>query len=86
MLQFTHVSNDKKQITLINPQAVNLDAYKEKLEQAIKSYERQVYSSEIYHVCSLISDFSYLVSICSDMLCSILVILHIGTLESTINL
>nr|XP_009942202.1 PREDICTED: von Willebrand factor A domain-containing protein 3B [Opisthocomus hoazin] len=42
MLQFTHVSNDKKQITLINPQAVNLDAYKEKLEQAIKSYERRL--------------------------------------------
>ncbi|NWU66865.1 VWA3B protein, partial [Pterocles burchelli] len=43
ILPLAHVSNDKKQITLINPQAVNLDAYKEKLEQAIKSYERQVY-------------------------------------------
>uniref|UniRef100_A0A8C3KFU8 Uncharacterized protein n=1 Tax=Calidris pygmaea TaxID=425635 RepID=A0A8C3KFU8_9CHAR len=42
MLPFAHVSNDKKQITLINPQAVNLDAYKEKLEQAIKSYERRL--------------------------------------------
>ncbi|NXK03441.1 VWA3B protein, partial [Herpetotheres cachinnans] len=41
MLPLAHVSNDKKRITLINPQAVNLDAYKEKLEQAIKSYERQ---------------------------------------------
>lgn len=40
MLPLAHVSNDKKRITLINPQAVNLDAYKEKLEQAIKSYER----------------------------------------------
>ncbi|XP_075582774.1 LOW QUALITY PROTEIN: von Willebrand factor A domain-containing protein 3B [Pelecanus crispus] len=42
MLPLAHVSNDKKQITLINPQAVNLDAYKEKLEQAIKSYERRL--------------------------------------------
>lgn len=44
ILSLAHLSNDKKQITLINPQAVNLDAYKEKLEQAIKSFERQVYS------------------------------------------
>ncbi|NXU25558.1 VWA3B protein, partial [Thalassarche chlororhynchos] len=42
MLPLAHVSNDKKRITLINPQAVNLDAYKEKLEQAIKSYERRL--------------------------------------------
>ncbi|NWI99612.1 VWA3B protein, partial [Crypturellus undulatus] len=42
VLSLAHVSSDKKRITLINPQAVNLDAYKEKLEQAIKSYERQV--------------------------------------------
>ncbi|XP_074949471.1 von Willebrand factor A domain-containing protein 3B isoform X1 [Phalacrocorax aristotelis] len=42
MLPLAHVSNDKKQIALINPQAVNLDAYKEKLEQAIKSYERRL--------------------------------------------
>ncbi|XP_064931553.1 von Willebrand factor A domain-containing protein 3B isoform X4 [Columba livia] len=41
MLPLAHVSN-KKRITLINPQAVNLDAYKEKLEQAIKSYERRL--------------------------------------------
>ncbi|NXE96793.1 VWA3B protein, partial [Menura novaehollandiae] len=41
MFPLARVSNDKKGITLINPQAVNLDAYKEKLEQAIKSYERQ---------------------------------------------
>uniref|UniRef100_A0A8B9F535 Uncharacterized protein n=1 Tax=Amazona collaria TaxID=241587 RepID=A0A8B9F535_9PSIT len=34
--------NNKKWITLINPQAVNLGAYKEKLEQAIKSYERRL--------------------------------------------
>uniref|UniRef100_A0A7M4EYN7 DUF4537 domain-containing protein n=1 Tax=Crocodylus porosus TaxID=8502 RepID=A0A7M4EYN7_CROPO len=39
VLPLAHISNDKKQITLINPQAVNLDAYKEKLEQAVKSYE-----------------------------------------------
>ncbi|XP_063205179.1 von Willebrand factor A domain-containing protein 3B isoform X1 [Chroicocephalus ridibundus] len=42
MLPLAHISNDKKRITLINPQAVNLDAYKEKLEQAIKSYERRL--------------------------------------------
>ncbi|XP_042644192.1 von Willebrand factor A domain-containing protein 3B [Tyto alba] len=42
MLPLAHVSNDKKRITLINPQAVNLDAYIEKLEQAIKSYERRL--------------------------------------------
>ncbi|XP_059671529.1 von Willebrand factor A domain-containing protein 3B [Gavia stellata] len=42
MLPLAHVSNDKKRITLINLQAVNLDAYKEKLEQAVKSYERRL--------------------------------------------
>uniref|UniRef100_A0A8D0GSW2 DUF4537 domain-containing protein n=1 Tax=Sphenodon punctatus TaxID=8508 RepID=A0A8D0GSW2_SPHPU len=42
VLPLAHVTNDKKQVTLINPQAVNLDAYKEKLEQAIKSYERRL--------------------------------------------
>ncbi|XP_076215216.1 von Willebrand factor A domain-containing protein 3B [Aptenodytes patagonicus] len=42
MLPLAHVSNDKKRITLVNPQAVNLDAYKEKLKQAIKSYERRL--------------------------------------------
>ncbi|KAM9567474.1 von Willebrand factor A domain-containing protein 3B [Guaruba guarouba] len=42
ILPLAHVSNNKKWITLINPQAVNLDAYKEKLEQAIKSYERRL--------------------------------------------
>lgn len=56
MLPLACVSNDKKGISLINPQAVNLDAYKEKLEQAIKSYERQVYSPEIY-VCGRVSVF-----------------------------
>ncbi|XP_030333383.1 von Willebrand factor A domain-containing protein 3B [Strigops habroptila] len=42
ILPLAHISNNKKRITLINPQAVNLDAYKEKLEQAIKSYERRL--------------------------------------------
>ncbi|XP_018418316.1 PREDICTED: von Willebrand factor A domain-containing protein 3B [Nanorana parkeri] len=37
-----HVSGNRKLITLINPQAVNLADYKEKLEQAIKSYERRL--------------------------------------------
>ncbi|XP_047904121.2 von Willebrand factor A domain-containing protein 3B isoform X2 [Anser cygnoides] len=41
ILPLAHFSN-KKGITLINPQAVNLDAYKEKLEKAIKSYERRL--------------------------------------------
>ncbi|KAM5180643.1 von Willebrand factor A domain-containing protein 3B [Mantella aurantiaca] len=34
-----HISGNRKLITLINPQAVNLAEYKEKLELAIKSYE-----------------------------------------------
>ncbi|XP_040440729.1 von Willebrand factor A domain-containing protein 3B isoform X1 [Falco naumanni] len=42
MLPLAQVSNDKKRIKLINPQAVNLDAYKDKLEEAIKSYERRL--------------------------------------------
>lgn len=37
-----HVNGNKKLITLINPQAVNLADYKEKLEHAIKSYERYI--------------------------------------------
>ncbi|XP_071886738.1 von Willebrand factor A domain-containing protein 3B isoform X2 [Anas platyrhynchos] len=41
ILPLAHFSN-KKGITLINPQAVNLDAYKQKLEKAIKSYERRL--------------------------------------------
>lgn len=43
MLPLARASSDKKGIALTNPLAVNLGAYKEKLEQAIKSYERQVY-------------------------------------------
>lgn len=58
MSPLAHVSSDKKGIALIKPWAVNLDTYKEKLEQAVKSYERQVYSSEIYHDCSHVSVFS----------------------------
>lgn len=46
---FAHVSNDKKCVTLINPQAVDLDAYKKKLLEAIKTYERQVCSAEMFH-------------------------------------
>ncbi|XP_071286972.1 von Willebrand factor A domain-containing protein 3B isoform X2 [Agelaius tricolor] len=42
MLPLAHVSSDKKEIALINPWAVNLDAYKKKLEQAIISYERRL--------------------------------------------
>lgn len=57
MLPLAHISSDKKGIALINPWAVNLDAYKKKLEQAIISYERQVYSPEIYCGCSHVSFF-----------------------------
>lgn len=78
MLPLARASSDKKGIALTNPLAVNLGAYKEKLEQAIKSYERQVYSSEIYHGCSHVSDFSSGIS--SHMLCSVLVILHVDPL------
>uniref|UniRef100_A0A8D0ECA0 DUF4537 domain-containing protein n=1 Tax=Salvator merianae TaxID=96440 RepID=A0A8D0ECA0_SALMN len=42
VLPFAHVSNDKKFVTLINPQAVDLDAYKKKLQEAIKIYERRL--------------------------------------------
>uniref|UniRef100_A0ABM5FYS0 von Willebrand factor A domain-containing protein 3B isoform X2 n=1 Tax=Pogona vitticeps TaxID=103695 RepID=A0ABM5FYS0_9SAUR len=42
VLPFAHVSNDKKFVTLINPQAVDLDAYKKKLKEAIKIYERRL--------------------------------------------
>uniref|UniRef100_A0A8C3MKB9 Uncharacterized protein n=1 Tax=Geospiza parvula TaxID=87175 RepID=A0A8C3MKB9_GEOPR len=42
MLPLAHVSSGKKEIALINPWAVNLDAYKKKLEQAIISYERRL--------------------------------------------
>ncbi|KAM9320011.1 von Willebrand factor A domain-containing protein 3B [Gastrophryne carolinensis] len=37
-----HVNEDKKMITLINPQAVNLAGYKEKLQRAIITYERRL--------------------------------------------
>uniref|UniRef100_A0A8D2P7K5 Uncharacterized protein n=1 Tax=Zosterops lateralis melanops TaxID=1220523 RepID=A0A8D2P7K5_ZOSLA len=42
MLPLARASSDKKGIALTNPLAVNLGAYKEKLEQAIKSYERRL--------------------------------------------
>ncbi|KAB1256929.1 von Willebrand factor A domain-containing protein 3B [Camelus dromedarius] len=35
-----HVCNDTNKMTLINPQGVKLDIYKQKVEQAIKSYEK----------------------------------------------
>lgn len=37
-----HVCHDTNKMTLINPQGVNLNIYKQKVEQAIKSYERWV--------------------------------------------
>ncbi|MBN3299629.1 VWA3B protein, partial [Amia calva] len=42
VLPLAHVSNSKRHLTLINPQAVNLDAYRKKLEHALKSYERRL--------------------------------------------
>ncbi|CAD7677341.1 unnamed protein product [Nyctereutes procyonoides] len=37
-----HVSNDTNKMTLINPQGVKLNIYKQKVEQAIKSYEKRL--------------------------------------------
>ncbi|XP_055492408.1 von Willebrand factor A domain-containing protein 3B-like [Leucoraja erinacea] len=42
VLPLAHVSNSKKQITLINPLAVNLGDYKVRLRQAIQTYERRL--------------------------------------------
>ncbi|KAM4795957.1 von Willebrand factor A domain-containing protein 3B [Rhinophrynus dorsalis] len=42
VLPLAHVSGNKKLITLINPQAVNLGEYKQKLGKAIKNYERRL--------------------------------------------
>ncbi|XP_029793069.1 von Willebrand factor A domain-containing protein 3B isoform X4 [Suricata suricatta] len=37
-----HVCNDTNKMTLINPQGVKLNIYKQKVEQAIKSYENRL--------------------------------------------
>ncbi|XP_037663049.1 von Willebrand factor A domain-containing protein 3B isoform X2 [Choloepus didactylus] len=37
-----HVSTDTNKMTLINPQGVKLNIYKQKVEQAIKSYEKRL--------------------------------------------
>ncbi|KAM5227810.1 von Willebrand factor A domain-containing protein 3B [Ctenodactylus gundi] len=37
-----HVGKDTNKMTLINPQGVNLNTYKQKVEQAIKSYEKRL--------------------------------------------
>ncbi|XP_051882477.1 von Willebrand factor A domain-containing protein 3B-like [Pristis pectinata] len=42
VLPLAHVSNSKKQVTLINPLAVNLEDYKARLCQAIQSYEKRL--------------------------------------------
>ncbi|XP_069492360.1 von Willebrand factor A domain-containing protein 3B [Ambystoma mexicanum] len=42
VLPIAHVSGDKKLVTLINPLAVNLDVYKQKVERVIKSCERRL--------------------------------------------
>ncbi|GCB66697.1 hypothetical protein scyTo_0010134 [Scyliorhinus torazame] len=42
VLPLAHVSNSKKQITLINPLGVDLENYKQRLFQAIQSYEKRL--------------------------------------------
>ncbi|XP_053563689.1 von Willebrand factor A domain-containing protein 3B [Bombina bombina] len=42
VLPLAHVSGNRNLITLINPQAVDLDKYKQMLVQAINSYERRL--------------------------------------------
>ncbi|XP_078077591.1 von Willebrand factor A domain-containing protein 3B-like [Mustelus asterias] len=42
VLPLAHVSNSKKQITLINPLGVDLENYKRRLFQAIQSYEKRL--------------------------------------------
>ncbi|XP_067841899.1 von Willebrand factor A domain-containing protein 3B-like [Heptranchias perlo] len=42
VLPLAHVTNSKKQITLINPLAVNLESYKQRLFQAIHSYAKRL--------------------------------------------
>ncbi|XP_048388158.1 von Willebrand factor A domain-containing protein 3B-like [Stegostoma tigrinum] len=42
MLPLAHVSNSKKQITLINPLGVNLEHYKKRLLLAIQCYEKRL--------------------------------------------
>ncbi|KAM6448180.1 von Willebrand factor A domain-containing protein 3B [Liasis olivaceus] len=39
---FAHVSSDKKCVTLLNPQALDLAIYKKKLQEVIKTYERRL--------------------------------------------
>ncbi|XP_013919897.1 PREDICTED: von Willebrand factor A domain-containing protein 3B isoform X3 [Thamnophis sirtalis] len=39
---FAHVSSDKKCVTLLNPQAVDLHVYRKKVQEAIKIYERRL--------------------------------------------
>ncbi|XP_056411889.1 von Willebrand factor A domain-containing protein 3B isoform X2 [Hyla sarda] len=42
VLPLAHISGNRKRITLINPQAVNLSDYKERIQQAIQSYGRRL--------------------------------------------
>nr|XP_033805407.1 von Willebrand factor A domain-containing protein 3B [Geotrypetes seraphini] len=42
VLPLAHVSGNRNLITLVNPQAVNLENYKQKLVQVIKSYKRRL--------------------------------------------
>uniref|UniRef100_A0A4W3JH64 Uncharacterized protein n=1 Tax=Callorhinchus milii TaxID=7868 RepID=A0A4W3JH64_CALMI len=42
VLPLAHVGNSKSQITLVNPLAVNLDSYKERLLQAIQTYNKRL--------------------------------------------
>ncbi|XP_072898034.1 von Willebrand factor A domain-containing protein 3B-like [Hemitrygon akajei] len=51
VLPLAHVSSNKRQITLINPLAVNLKDYKVRLRQAIQTYEKRL-NSIIWRVLS----------------------------------
>ncbi|XP_039600619.1 von Willebrand factor A domain-containing protein 3B-like [Polypterus senegalus] len=42
VLPLAHLSSTQKQLSLVNPQAVNLDAYKKKLELVLKTYESRL--------------------------------------------
>lgn len=43
-----HVCKDTNKMTFINPQGVKLNLYKQKVEQAIKSYEKWVFVSTAF--------------------------------------
>ncbi|OCT95321.1 von Willebrand factor A domain-containing protein 3B [Xenopus laevis] len=42
ILPLAHISGDRKHVLLVNPQAVNLEEYQQKLEKAVSIYERRL--------------------------------------------